>query len=285
MKTLVEKWNHSKEHSFYIKERIMTRKFGEKQVVILRTHDEYEITVITGGSGKRFIGNSIDNFSNGDVFIIGPNLPHTIQLDENQKIKMLTLHFLTDTFGNRFFEVPENSLILKLLRDSQLGVAFKGVTVDDIMDRLQNLMVQKGNERLINFFRLLDEFSKMKNRRLLTSHGFRKIRNKDYSLVNKTYEYIIAKFGDKTISLNDIAEHVNMSSSTFSRFFKKHFYKTYTQFLNEVRIGHACKLLQETNQNIAQVAYASGYNHIAHFNKQFKKIMGYSPKKYRKELN
>lgn len=285
MKTLVEKWTHSKEQSFNIKKYTIGREYGEEQEILMRMHDEYEITVITGGSGKRLVGNVIENFSQGDIFLIGPQVPHCVQADENQKVHGITIHFLGRAFGKGFFELPENHQILGLLEDMKLGITYKGAAFNDFVEILETLIQLQSFERMIAFLKLLYKISQMKNRRLISSRGFIKINShKDYRLVNKTYEYIITRFDSQTISLEEISSHVNMSSSTFCRFFKRHFQKTYTSFLNEVRIGHACKLLQDTNDNIAQIAYASGYNHLTHFNKQFKRIMGFSPKKYRREL-
>ncbi|PQV51492.1 AraC-like DNA-binding protein [Jejuia pallidilutea] len=286
MKTLVEKWTPSNEQSFIVKEYSITREYGEESEVLMRRHDEYEITVIIGGSGKRIVGNVIENFSEGDIFMLGPLVPHSVQVDEGQKVEGLTVHFLDSAFGKGFFDLPENRQILQLLKDSHFGVTYKGVAYRSIVEKLKKMIALNSFDRMIELFQLLSSISKLKNRQLISSQGFTKItKNKDYVLVNKTFDYIMTRFEKEPIPLEDISKHVNMSPSTFCRFFKKHFQMTYTHFMNEVRIGHACKLLQDTNKNIAQIAYSSGYNHLTHFNKQFKRIMGYSPKEYRREIN
>ena len=286
MKTLIEKWTPAKGSSFDIKQYIITQKERDKKNIFMRRHDEFEITVITGGSGKRIIGNTIGSFFDGDVFIIGPNVPHSVQYDPGEMVEVITTHFSMDGFGNGFFDLPENAPILNLLRDAYLGVTFKGTARKEIAALLKQLMVVDSFDRMLNFFRLLHKMALLKNRQLISKRGFSKITtHRDYELVNRTYRYIISNFDHQDISLNEMATYLNMSPSTFCRFFKKHFYKTYTAFLNEVRIGHACKLLQESDKNIAQIGFASGYNHLTHFNKQFKKIIGYSPKEYRRQMD
>lgn len=286
MKTIIEKWTLSNGYSFNMKTYTIGETAYENQEVIMRMHDEYEITIITGGNGKRIIGNTIENFSQSDIFLLGPNVPHCIQVDEHHEINGITIHFLSTAFGSGFFEIQENEQIFNLLEDMRSGVTIKGPAPDELVDKLKSWGGLNAFDRMISFFELLQEIALMENRRLLSSRGFTKTTNrKDYILVNKTFKYIMSRFESHKIPLEEISSHVNMSPSTFCRFFKKHFQKTYTSFMNEVRIGHACKLLQETDRNVAQVAYDSGYQHLSHFNKQFKEIVGYSPRQYRQELN
>lgn len=286
MKTLIEKWSHSQEHSFIIKQYPVTKQPTDPQEVLMRLHDEYEVTIITGCSGKRFIGNTIENFSKEELFLIGPQVPHSIQLDDGEEGDVITIHFLENAFGQGFFDLPENDSISRLLQEAQLGVGFNTKVAKHFHKKLARLFSLKPFERMIAFIKILQQLSLAQERRVLSSHGFTPINNhKDYVIVNKTYEYIINRFEDHQITLDEISSYVNMSPATFCRYFKKHFHKTFTGFLNEVRIGHACKCLQETNKNIAEIAFASGYNQLTHFNRQFKRIMGYSPKAYRKALN
>lgn len=286
MKALVEKWTPSSEQSFIVKKYSIDRDPGVNPEIVMRRHDEYEITVITGGSGKRIIGNVIENFYEGDIFLLGPMVPHSVQVDEGHRVEGVTIHFLDSAFGKGFFDLPENRHISQLLKDSHFGITFRSATYREFGERLNKMTSLNTFDRMIELFQLLSTLSKLKNRRLISSHGFSKVTNsKEHLLVNKTFDYIMVKFQNEAVTLEDISSHVNMSASTFCRFFKKHFQKTYTHFMNEVRIGHACKLLQDTNENIAQVAYSCGYNHLTHFNKQFKRIMGYSPKEYRREIN
>ncbi len=285
MKTLLEKWAPAEAYSFNIKKFYVSRNLGEPQDIFMRMHNEYEITVILGGSGKRFIGNTIQNFSIQDVFLIGPQVQHFVQLDEGQEMHGVTIHFLKNSFGDGFFDLPENYQINRLLDDSVFGIYFENFDASNFYGQLLECMKLNPFERMIKLFELLQILSLFEHRKLLSSHGFTKVsKKKEFELINKTYDYILSRFENQNITLKDISSHVNMSPATFCRFFKKHFHKTFTSFMNEVRVGHACKKLRETNHGISEIAYASGYNHLTHFNKQFKRIMGYCPKEYRREL-
>ena len=252
----------------------------------MRMHDEYELSVIRGGTGKRIIGNSIQHLSETSMFLIGPNVPHSVQLDGCQEARTITIHFLPKSFGDGFFDLPENNHINELLQQSMLGVDFGDVMADHYYDILEGLRQKTSFERMISFFLLLQELSQMP-RKTLSSAGYAPhVDDNNYKKVNKIYQYVLNTFdSEEDVTLDEISSHVNMAPATFCRYFKKHFNKTFTCFLNEVRIGHACKMLQETNLSIAEIAFASGYNHLTHFNRQFKKFVGYSPKAYRQVLN
>ena len=286
MKTLVEKWNKPQKQSFIIKQIALTNPSSQPQEVIMRMHDEYELSVIRGGTGKRIIGNSIQHLAKTSMFLIGPNVPHSVQLDGYQNARSTTIHFLPKSFGNGFFDLPENKHINELLQQSMRGVDFGDVMADHYYDILEELRQKTSFERMISFFLLLQELSQMP-RKTLSSAGYAPhVDDNHYKKVNKIYQYVLNTFdSEEDITLDEISSYVNMAPATFCRYFKKHFNKTFTCFLNEVRIGHACKMLQETNLSIAEIAFASGYNHLTHFNRQFKKFIGYSPKAYRQVLN
>lgn len=286
MKTLVEKWNKPQKHSFIIKEIPLVNPSSQPQEVIMRMHDEYEISVIRGGSGKRIIGNSIQYLSETSMFFIGPNVPHSVQLDGYSEARAITIHFLPESFGNGFFDLPENVHISELLQQSARGIDFGNVMAAHYYNVLEELRSKISFDRMITFFLLLQELSQMP-RKTLSSAGYSPlVDDNNYEKVNKIYQYVLNTFdAEEDVTLDEISSYVNMAPATFCRYFKKHFNKTFTCLLNEVRIGHACKMLQETDLNVAEIAFASGYNHLTHFNRQFKKFVGYSPKAYRQTLN
>lgn len=286
MKTLIEKWNSCLEQSFNIKTYPILSQIKERQQVIMRMHDNYEVTFLVGCSGKRFIGNTIENFSNGDFFIIGPRVPHSIQLDEGQSGYGITIHFLKSAFSEGFFDLPENVKISGLLNDAKLGVTFNQCDVAHYKKKVKSMLQLEPFERMITLFKFLNNLANIEQRHFLSSWGFTPVINQnEYELVNKIFAYIINRFENQAISLDEISAYVNMSPATFCRYFKKHFHKTFSSFLNEVRVGHACKLIQDTNMNISEIAFCSGYNQLSNFNRQFKRNIGYSPKDYRHALN
>jgi len=286
MKTLVEKWNKPQENSFIVKQIKLDNPSGQPEEVIMRMHDEYEISVVRGGSGKRIIGNSVQHLTGNNMFLIGPHVPHSLQLDGHQTATALTIHFLPNSFGNGFFDLPENKQINELLQQSKLGVDFGEIMAYHYYDIFDNIRSKIGFERMISFFLLLQDLSRTPGKTLSSSGYSPHLDDYNYERVNKIYQYVLNTFdAEEDITLDEISSHVNMAPATFCRYFKKHFNKTFTCFLNEVRIGHACKLLQETDRSVAEIAFASGYNHLTHFNRQFKKLVGYNPKSYRQVLN
>jgi len=172
-----------------------------------------------------------------------------------------------------------------MLDEASLGISFENYDLVKLSNRMSRISELTPFDRMISFLKLLNELAQTSRWRTLSSPGFSQMKNqKDYEIVNKIYQYIMTRFNEDIISLDEISSYVNMAPATFCRYFKKHFNKTLTEFLNEVRIGHSCKLLLETDNNITQICYESGYNQLTHFNRQFKKIIGYSPKEYRKKL-
>lgn len=286
MKTLVEKWTFSNQCSFTSEHYTVKHDFLRSPEILMRTHEEYEVSVLIGCSGKRFVGNTIENFSDGDMFLIGPHVLHAVQPDDYDRGKVVTLRFLKEGFGDGFFDLPENEAIARLLQEAQRGVAFAPLDILSFYQASREIATLTGFERMIAFFQLLQRMALNRRRRVLSSRGFAPMVNqKDYEIVNRTYEYVINHFTDHKITLDEISAYANMSPTSFCRYFKKHFRKTFTNFLNEVRVGHVCKLLQQTDRTVSEIAFASGYNQLTHFNRQFKRITGYSPKEYRKQLN
>ena len=282
---LVEKWAPLHNESFALRHYTLMNEEDNPHFVMLRMHDEYEITFLENCSGKRFIGNSMENFSDGDLFIIGPRLQHGIRPDKGSAGSCTTLHFHGDTYGPAFFNMPECEPIQQLLVEAEMGVAFNSDTGCEARKYFARLLEAGGFERILAFLDLMNFLATRTFRRQLSSRVYAPVVNqKDYDTVNLAYQFIINRFRDEKISLEDISSHLNMSPATFCRYFKKHFRKTFTAFLNEVRVGHACKLLQSTDRNIAEVAYSSGYRQLTHFNRQFKRIIGCTPRQYRGEL-
>ncbi len=285
VKKLVEKWVRMQHHSFIVKRYPISYDEPNNQQMVLRQHDELEITMLLGCNGKRCVGNTIESFSHVDLFMLGPRLQHSTRVDDGEAGEAYTLHFLPETFGTAFFDLPECAPIARLFTDAHMGLAFEKFDVNRVRDHFEHLGCATGFDRVLSFLNLLDYLANVPQRRKLSSRVFAPIENKkDYDTVNLAYGYIVTHFKDDHITLEDISKHLNMSSATFCRYFKKHFHKTFTAFLNEVRIGHACKLLQDTEQNVAEIAYGSGYRQLTHFNRQFKRLMGRTPKQYRDEL-
>jgi YesN/AraC family two-component response regulator len=251
-------------------------------------HPELELVLILKSTGTRFIGDSIEKFKEGEVVLIGENLPHMWlnekkYFEENSNLvsEAFAFHFKKDFLGNSLLEAPEFKDIKILLENSKFGLKFRKIN-SDVKIKMQNLSTLDGFDRLIEFLKILMDLAQHKDIKFLSSTGFintfKKTGNEN---LDKTYAFIFKNFTNQ-ITLDDVASIANMNPSSFSRFFKRVNRKSFNEYLNEIRIGYACKLLTEHRYNITTICYESGFNNISNFNRQFKKITGKSPSKFLK---
>lgn len=248
---------------------------------VLKVHEDYELTVLFNCSGKRIVGNSIHNFYREDMFLLGPNLPHSLIVDDPDESHAVCIHFTEDSFGQDFFNTPQNANIRKLLSRASLGCNFYGPEVAGIKERIRNIKNQVHFHQMMCFLDILFTLSNVKEYSILCSPGYhpssKKKEAKRISLVN---DYILENFTNK-LTLKELSDLINVSPATFCRLFKKSMNKNFSEFMVEVRVGHACKLLMDSDLSITEVCYLSGYNHMTHFTQKFKQLMGKTPKAYR----
>ena len=247
-----------------------------------RMHEEFELTAIFNGSGKRLVGNSINNFSNGDLFLLGPNLPHLLKVDHPEESSAVCIHFAEDSFGPKFFKKPQNLSILKMLNEVSLGCHFYGAEASLIKEELKLIPSLDPFEKMLTFLKVLYRLSKTSHYKLLSTPGYKPVLKKEEAnRISLIYNYIIDNF-DKKLNIEELSSLIHVSHSTFYRQFKKSMNKNFSDFIAEVRIGHACKLLLDSDMDIAEICYLSGYQQITNFNRQFKKLKGTTPNIYRK---
>lgn len=249
-------------------------------------HPEFEITYIQKSEGTRFVGDHIETFHQGELVMIGENLPHTWKNDaishveKKNNSEALVLHFLGNCFGDAFWDLPETEAIKKLLHKARLGLKFDHSTKTKVIPLMLRMLGEKRCARVTTFLTMLDILAHAKNLKVLSSVGFIDTLDIDESeRINKAYQYIMNNFKSQ-VSLKDVARVSNMSESAFSRFFSNRTRKSFSQFLIELRIGYACKLLMKADQNVTQVCFESGFNNISNFNKQFKSLTRTTPKKF-----
>ena len=246
-------------------------------------HPELEIVYIKHGSGKRHIGSHISYYSGGDLILLGPNLPHygfTDRLSGNSS--EIVAQMKADFAGVNFMKLPELQGIQQLFERSKSGLSFYGNTKDDIGQRLNSLFYMDPFDKLMEFIKTLHIMSESKEYTVLNASGITLIvQGQDTDRIDHIYKYVRKHFTEQ-IQLDDIANEVNMTVPSFCRYFKKVTNKTFTEFVNEFRIVHACKLLSEERHSIAEVCFESGFNNFSHFNRCFKSKTGKSPNVYRK---
>jgi len=251
-------------------------------------HEEYELVLILESNGIRFVGDTIERFSAGEVVLLGKNLPHMWLNDDayfNKEstlvAKAISIHFKEDFLGSNFFEIPEMRTIKSFLERASNGIQFADLT-DDVKSNIIKLANENPIQKITSFIDILFTLSEHKNQRSLSTPGlFHNNSKTENKRLNKIYEYVFENF-NTTISSIDVAAQIGMNSSAFSRFFKKIHRKTFSKYLNEIRVGYACKLIQENNESITAIAYLSGFNNISNFNRQFKLIKGTPPTIYAK---
>jgi len=250
-------------------------------------HPEIEILYVVKSSGICFIGDGIHRFAEGEISIIGVNVPHWWKSDskyldpENKNgIKALIIQFKREIFDTNFINMPEMNSIKEFLEKSQRGIQYFGKSRKLLSEQIIKIFKFPGIKRITELILLLDMMANIKEYKYHASIGYSKIINTyDFYRFNKIHEHIIRNF-TKPIKLEDVANKVNICPTAFCRYFKKHTGKTFFSFLNEIRIGHACKLIVEDNISISRASLESGFNNLSHFNDQFKRVMNLTPTEY-----
>lgn len=246
-------------------------------------HPELELVFILESTGTRFVGDSIEKFEAGEIVLIGKNLPHLWLNDKEYfdktsrlKAKALVIHF-KENFTENFLQIPEMSGISELFKRAGCGIKFEGKSNGLILKKVNELFSLHGLDKIIKLLELLKDLSQHQEYKTLASssymNSFQEVSN---CKMIKVYENIMNNF-KRDLSLETAAELVHMNPSAFSRYFKQVQKKTFTQFVNEVRIGYACKLLIEQKYNVAEVCYESGFKNLSNFNRQFKALKRMPP--------
>ena len=254
-------------------------------------HTEVELIHFKEGEGTQFIGDSIKQFKAGDVVLVGSNLPHYWRFDDSyfeeeakEKADVRVAHFCENFWGSQFLQLPENVHIRGLLDKAKRGLQITGKTRQKVGELLEALLQTDNNYRIILLMEALNLVAECKQLETLSSIGFKyDLVENEKDRINAIYEYSIKNF-KRTIQLEEIASVANISPNSFCRYFKSRTRKTYSQFLIEIRVGHACKLLIENNLSIKQLCYESGFNNFTSFHKYFKLITSKSPLTYQKEF-
>ncbi|KXX66741.1 AraC family transcriptional regulator [Flammeovirga sp. SJP92] len=280
MQPVIEKIERNTNQSFAI------RKFTDPcPQGIFHYHEELEIAYVINAKGKRFISGVLEEFDAGDLVLIGKNTPHYYQIDENSiNYDILVIHFKEDFMGLNLKEIPELNSFYKLCKKATRGIQFKGARLEalqHLMLKIYNLPSEKRLTALIELFNLLLETEEY--RIIGVSINEEHSDSNNLLRINSVYSFVSNNYSNK-INLKDIARVINMTESSFCKFFKKITRKTFFNYLNEFRINKASKELLISEKNIALIAEECGYPNIANFNYQFKRVMKCSPSAYRNKF-
>lgn len=279
MKALFEKVRIEEQESLLIK-HILTDRFDAPW----HYHPEYELTFIAQSSGKRFIGDHVGDFSPGDLVLLGPNLPHFWRNDDDQLLEAsaeaIVIQFSENINETMLSTLPEAERILQMLHRSRYGLLFSAPFQQRVGQKMERLLSRTGMERVIEWLRILNELSYDTNVTLLASDSYQLSPSEaETDRMKRVLEYMLHHFR-KEIRIEQIASVAGMAPAAFCRYFRKRTNKSFVEYLNELRISHARKLLTRADLSVGQVGLECGFNNISHFHRQFRQQTGTTPLKY-----
>jgi len=283
VKPIFEKINTPEDQSFYLEE-VDKPYFTD----LWHFHPEIEILYVREGYGTKYVGDSISYFHSGDIVIIGSNTPHVwlsnsdyLCMENKLMSSAICIQFMEDFFGKSLSGIPELFKIRKFLNESKRGIQFGNKTRSLLIKHIEGLPSRKGMNRLLGLLTILEIMSTSNDIKYLSAPNYKPIiiNSEDKERMETIYRYVIQNYPNK-IFLEEIASLVNLTPHSFCRYFKSRTSKVFSSFVNEVRIGNSCKLLLENKGSISQVCYASGFNYLSNFNRQFKKIKDLTPSEF-----
>lgn len=253
----------------------------------IHSHKNFELNLITSGSGRRIVGNHISSYAKGDLVLLGPNISHCWEILETEKDsepECIVTHFSENIISSDFFNIPELEQIVDLLKEAGRGIWFKGPKSEKVAATIKRMVNLEGLELFIGLLKVFNLLLQIEDRKYLAlPSSLPNSYDKNHDKINKIYEYIFQNLHDG-IKLEEASKQVYMEPSSFCRYFKKKTNQTFMDYVKSVRIGIATKLLAETDKKITQICYECGYNNLANFNHYFKVIMKKTPSEYRKNF-
>jgi len=251
-------------------------------------HPEVELIYFIQGKTNGVIGDGFQHFEEGDLVILGANFPHVLQenkafVKEHPECKPfgLIIQFTEDFLGTDFMQKPELQSVNMLLKKAQRGVHFKKAAVDKVKNSLLKMHQLNETRKLFTLLDVLETLAESDAYDYMTHKNYGYDHTQDEERMRCINEYVYEHFAEK-ITVKDIASIANMTETSFCRYFKTRTLKSFTKFLNEIRISYACKLLSNTKYTVTAVCFESGFNELSYFTRQFKKIMNLAPQEYQK---
>lgn len=251
-------------------------------------HKEIELIYFIKSTGTRYVGNSIGNFSPGELYMIGSNIPHLFKNDkeyyanhpEKEAVNLIVIKFEPEFLGENFMRLPELQNLKALIKMSGRGIKFSESTTYLVHHHILGLVNNRGLSNIVELLKVLDVLSVNENHIALCSEVIPNVYNKnEKDRMARVISFLTDNF-DKKIELEEVAKIAYMTPNAFCRYFKKKTRKSFTQYLNEIRLRHACRLLIEGKMQIATICYQSGFNTLTNFNRQFKALLDCTPSEY-----
>lgn len=257
------------------------RKFAQNSWPMrLHMHAEHELTLIIAGAGRRFVGDSMENFAAGELVLLGSGLPHCWQAPrvKARGCRSLVVQFRDDCFGAGFFDLPELRAVRRLLDRAGRGLVFAAGPLPQRMAALGEAPLPRRPTALVD---LLLDLAAAKARPLSSARYVQPTRQDDVDRIDRVSRWLEQRYL-QPVTLEEAAATVGLHPSSFCRFFRRHTGRSFLAYLHELRVGHACRLLMETSDPITSIALAAGFHNLAHFNRLFRRLRGTTPVKYRR---
>lgn len=255
----------------------------------LHFHEEFELNLILNAPGaKRIVGDNIEEITDMELVLVGPNLSHvwTTHNCKSEEITEVTIQWHKDLFDDKMLRRNQLSFIRKMFERSVRGILFPRETIEKVYKRILDINQLQGFDSVLELMSILHDLSTAKSMRVLSDATFNndQVLNYNSRRIDKAFEFMNANF-DKPITLKDLAKLVSMAEISFSRFIKKRTGNTFIDSLNEIRLGHATRMLIETTHSVAEISYNCGFNNISNFNRLFKKKKHCTPKEFRENFS
>jgi AraC-like DNA-binding protein len=252
----------------------------------LHFHEEMELNLIINAKGaKRVVGDHVGEIENIELVLVGPNLPHVwkTHLCKSREIQEITIQFHKDLFEEKMLRRNQLHFIREMFEKSSRGILFSPDTTQQVSARLKKLRSKQGFDSVLELMSIFHDLSTSRNMQILSEGNFSNVQPTYKSRrIEKVMEYLRQNF-DKPVDLSDVAKIANMTEVSFSRFMKSQTGVGFIDSLLDIRLAHASRLLIDTNQPIAEIAYNCGFNNISNFNRLFKKKKGCTPKQFRED--
>jgi AraC-like DNA-binding protein len=250
-------------------------------------HPEHELILVLEGSGYRIVGDNMTALGPGDLVFVGPGLPHIWQEERVRGVRhvqVLLIQFEERFLGDGLLKLPALEPVRRLLLRAGRGLHVVGPTRKQVGALMKKMAGCKGLERILQFLQILDLLANSEDCHPIASPNFAaNLELYDQERMDRVFQFLTSRL-DQDLRLSEAAQLLHLSEGAFSRFFRAHTGKTFPAFVNELRVGRACRLLTMSEKTVTELAFECGFSNLSNFNRQFLKLKGHTPREFRKQM-